>query len=198
LIKKHHYKYIINLQSIIIALLTLCICIIHPANKLLAQNESEEQISIKKHSPRKATLYSTLVPGLGQVYNKKYWKVPIIYGGLYACVSISAFNHQQYTKIRSAYNDLKTTNPNGTIQVGNIIYTLNGLETSRDYYLKNRDLFAIFTVGIYVLNIVDANVDAHLFDFDISDDLSMRFEPTIIPMASKGYASGVLLKFTLK
>lgn len=145
------------------------------------QNDSLKTDSTKKHSPRLATIMSAVIPGSGQIYNKKYWKVPVIYVGLGALGYMANKHNENYKKFRNAYLTMykDTTSPQ-TYQMDGMEFTLNGLESGKNYYRRYRDLFVIFTVGLYIMNIVDANVDANLYDFDISDDLSMRIEPTPI------------------
>jgi hypothetical protein len=128
------------------------------------------------HSPRKATLYSAIVPGLGQVYNRKYWKVPIIYAGLIGLGVNIGMNQSLYTKYREElverviYNRALHFDPN---------IPISSLSVLGDEARKKRDLFIIGSLAFYVLNIVDATVDAHLFTFDVSEDLSINIQPEI-------------------
>lgn len=140
----------------------------------------------KKHSPKRAALYSAVIPGLGQAYNRKYWKIPIVYGGIGTCAYFATFSNGRYIEFRDAWRELNATDPNGTIEFDGYLYTLNGLETGKNYYRRNRDLFTIFTAGVYLMNIIDASVDAHLFDFDISDDLSMQVQPVPVQVSFTG------------
>ncbi len=144
------------------------------------QNDSLKTDSLKKHSPRLATLMSTFVPGLGQVYNKKYWKVPVIYVGLGTLGYLAYKNNVNYKQFRSAYLEMYKDTSIHSYKMNGMEFTLNGLETGKNYYRRYRDLFVIFTTGLYIMNIIDANVDANLYDFDISDNLSLRIEPTPI------------------
>ncbi|PKP22984.1 MAG: hypothetical protein CVU05_01400 [Bacteroidetes bacterium HGW-Bacteroidetes-21] len=161
--------------------------------------KTTDTTQVKKHSPGRATLYSTIIPGLGQAYNKKYWKLPIVYAGIGGCAYMAGFHQSRYNAFRDAWNELNSTNPSGSIEFDGYTYTLEGLSTGKTYYRRNRDLFVIFTAGVYLLNIVDANVDAHLYDFDISDDLSLRIQPALIPMANYPFTgTGFSFKFSLK
>lgn len=139
----------------------------------------------KVHSPRKATIYSAALPGLGQIYNRKYWKVPFVYGGFAALGYFINFNHGEYIKFRQAYSDIIDTDPNTSSYLKLIVnyqpdrtsqYT-ETLRTTKDYWRRNRDLLVIGTAVFYAINIIDASVDAHFFKFDISDDLSMKWVP---------------------
>lgn len=126
------------------------------------------------HSVKKAVRYSMLLPGLGQAYNRKYWKIPIIYGlgGFTAYTAIQ--NGREYIRYRNAYR-IRVDGDPATIdefqgQINNAV-----LRQNRDAFRQQRDLYWILTAGVYALNLVDAAVDAHLFDFNVSDNLSMHF-----------------------
>lgn len=131
----------------------------------------------KVHSPQLATLFSAIVPGAGQVYNKKYWKVPIIYAVGGALIYSTIFNHQKYNDFLGAYTYLLETDNE---QKGFENYPLDQLKSIKDQYRRYRDLSVIGLGLLYVLNIVDATVDGHLFDYDVGDDLSLRIEPNIM------------------
>lgn len=125
-----------------------------------------------QHSPTTATILSTILPGAGQVYNRKAWKVPVIYGGISTMIFIVDWNNRGYTKMKRALS-----NPDDEL---NKLRTKEEIKLYRDIYRKNRDLAFMGLIGVYVLNIIDANVDAHFYDWNVSDDLSLRVEPTII------------------
>lgn len=145
----------------------------------------------KIHSPRKATIYSAILPGLGQGYNKKYWKIPIIYVGFGTIGYFISWNNGFYGTYKTAYSDLSDDNPDtdSYLDVLPPGYDLDdptdynnfksALSKQSDYYRRNRDLLFIAIIGFYGLNIIDANVDAHLFDFDISEDLTMNWQPAV-------------------
>lgn len=136
-----------------------------------------------QHSPATATILSTILPGAGQVYNKKMWKVPVIYGGLSTMVFIVDWNNRGYVKMKRAIRQYPNDEFNG-------LRTEDELKLYRDTYRKNRDIAFLGLIGVYVLNIIDANVDAHFYDWNVNDDLSFRVEPTIINnnFASTNYA----------
>jgi hypothetical protein len=126
-------------------------------------------------APARAAFYSAIVPGLGQAYNKRYWKIPIVYGAIGTGVYFYTNNNQEYHRFRNAYKQrLKGLDDEFKGQ-----YNDATLITAQRTFQRNRDLSLIVTVGLYVLNIVDANVDAHLKQFNVSDDLTFR--PEIIP-----------------
>ncbi len=145
----------------------------------------------KVHSPKKATIYSAILPGLGQAYNKKYWKIPIIYAGFGTIGYFIGWNNELYNTYKLAYSDL-TDDDDSTDSYLDVVppgYDLNnptheenfksGLYKQQEYSRRNRDLLIIGIVAFYGLNIIDASVDAHLFDFDISEDLSMNWQPSV-------------------
>lgn len=138
------------------------------------------------HSPRKATIYSAVLPGMGQIYNKKYWKVPLIYIGFGALGYFIDWNNDQYVLYRQAYADIVDDDPNtNSFEDLNFEGRWDGqrqqfttaLQRAKDNSRRNRDLVIISTAAFYALNIIDASVDAHLFNFDISDDLTMNWMP---------------------
>ena len=127
---------------------------------------------IDPNRPARAAFYSALVPGLGQAYNKKYWKIPIVYAGLGAGIYYYSFNQNKYHEYRDEYK----RRLDGTSDPNHPIY--GELDDSRiirgqKFHQKNRDLSALITGAIYILNIVDANVDAHLMQFNVNDNLSI-------------------------
>ncbi|MCX7954172.1 MAG: DUF5683 domain-containing protein [Bacteroidales bacterium] len=130
-----------------------------------------------EHSPTKAAVLSAIIPGGGQFYNKKYWKIPLVYGGL-TIFGLFTYNYNsKYVKFKNSYKELYTTNPNGFIIVENNQYTLEGLNIMQNYYHRRRDLYGLMFLGWYFLNIIDATVDAYLFDYDVSENLSFRAIP---------------------
>ena len=151
------------------------------------------QEKIEIHSAKKASIYSAILPGSGQVYNKKYWKTPIIYLGIGTALYAAKWNQNEYLHYRKAF-EYRTDNNDNTIDEYEDRYTETNLITIKNYYRKNRDLSYIVAAGIYLLNIIDASVSAHLFSFDVSEDLSMNIKP-IYFMHSK--SSGIQLSFNL-
>lgn len=134
----------------------------------------------KKHSPFKATIMSTALPGMGQVYNGKWWKVPIIYGAFGGLIYSSVANDIKFRTYKKAYLIRVDDDPNTTDEFEGQ-YSDANLRELVDFYQRNRDISLIFTGVIYALNIIDASVDAHLKDFDVSDDLSLKVRPTLQP-----------------
>jgi len=141
------------------------------------QSTQEEQNPYKDyftHSPRKASIYSAILPGLGQAYNKKYWKIPVVYTGIGAFTYLALDNNKEFNRYKNAY--IQRTEGLQDEFLG----TLNdqALLNEMDRWRKFRDYCIIGVTVIYVLQIVDANVDANLYNFDVSDDLSLRLAPS--------------------
>lgn len=156
------------------------------------QDTSSASAVVRKHSPSLAILYSAVCPGLGQVYNKKYWKLPIIYGAGGGFAYFVGYNQLKYKKFRDAY---ESGDPDTPALIDGIYYDYEILPRGRDYYRRYRDLSALGLAVIYFLNIIDAMVDATFFHYDVSDDLSMRVEPVIIE--SPGMTAAVGFRINL-
>ena len=160
-----------------------------------------DSLAIKKHSPRKATYLSFICPGLGQAYNKKYWKLPIVYIGFGTMGYFFHANHSEYVKFRNAYNFVTTPGNENAAPVNDYVtrYKKNPdlLLSGRNYYRRNLELTYIATGVWYVLVAIDAQVDAQFFDFDVSDDLTLNIRPFVQPQTNFIPASaGVTLCFS--
>lgn len=145
------------------------------------------------HSPKKAALMSTILPGSGQIYNKKYWKAPVIYAGAAALGYSLKMNQSKYIEYRNAY---KVRLLNGAGTTGNYPkYSDSDLNTLQKYYHRYRDLSVIGLSLLYVLNIIDATVDAHLYNFNVNDEsVSLNVSPSFIAVGNFGqYTSGISL-----
>lgn len=125
--------------------------------------------------PTKAAFYSAMLPGLGQAYNKKYWKIPIVYGAIGASLYFYLSNNTKYNSFRDAYKQRLLGIPDQYFGV----FDDTRLIAGQRFYQRNRDLSLLICVALYALNIVDANVDAHLIQFNVSDKLS--FQPEVYP-----------------
>ncbi|HXH18287.1 MAG TPA: DUF5683 domain-containing protein [Chitinophagales bacterium] len=140
-----------------------------PANRI--SNDS-----LKHHSVKRAVIQSAVIPGWGQMYNKKWWKVPIIYAGFGGLGFAIGWNAKRFRTYSDAYR-LRVDGDTATIDPYADVYSESNLIILKNYYKRNMNLAIIFTGVLYALNLVDAAVDAHLFEYDISDDLSLRIEP---------------------
>jgi Family of unknown function (DUF5683) len=144
---------------------------------------------------RKATILSASFPGLGQVHNKKYWKMPIIYAALGGLTYWGIHNQQQY-KFYS--NNLRAANDVDANTINTTLYNNDQLIAYKNLYRKRRDLSILLLLGVYALNIIDANVDAHLQTFDVSDNLSLNLNPYANFFNDKTLQTGLTLKFNFK
>jgi Family of unknown function (DUF5683) len=153
-----------------------------------------DSILEKQHSPTKATIMSACLPGLGQVYNKKYWKVPIIYAGLGVLTYFIVTNSKEYSTYKSAYIASVNNDTTGPYQDLIKKYPAQDLLSASEYYRRNLEISWLLTGVWYILNIVDAAVDANLFTYNISKDLSLKVDPVIIgPGMSRNFTSGIRL-----
>ena len=132
-------------------------------------------------TPAKAAFYSAILPGLGQAYNKKYWKIPIVYGAIGVSMYYYIDSNQKYNLYRDAYK----RRLEGYTDDEFSYYDNNRLISAQKFYQRNRDLSALFVVGFYVLNIVDANVDAALIQFNVNENLSVRPDVYINDVTSR-------------
>ena len=136
-------------------------------------------------SVKKATTLACIFPGAGQIYNRSYWKVPFVVGGFASMIYCIDWNNRGFQRFKKAYNLLSDYDehpenyPNGPTDEFHGRYSADFIKNLRDNYRRNRDLCIILSGALYVLQIIDAHVDAHLKDYDISDDLSMNLEPLV-------------------
>lgn len=140
---------------------------------------------------KRAMWLAIVLPGAGQIYNRKYWKLPIVYGGFLGCIYALRWNNQMYHDYSQAYIDIMDDDPTtesyseflhlgASVTDSNLTYYQNLFKKRKDRYRRYRDLSVFALIGVYALSIIDAYVDASLSEFDISDDLSMRVEPTML------------------
>jgi hypothetical protein len=151
----------------------------------------------KPLAPSKAAFYSAIFPGLGQIYNRKYWKAPIVWGALAAPTYFYLINNTDYNRFRTAYKLRKTGfQDEFTDDLGNVSVSLETLERAQEQLSENRDLSLMWGVILYVLQIVEASVNAHLLQFNTDDNLSLR--PTFVkdPILYDAPKVGFSLKYT--
>lgn len=172
-----------------------------------SEQKQLEQIALPQKKaflpdPQRALWLSLILPGAGQVYNRKYWKLPIVYGGFLGCTYAFLWNQQMYMDYSQAYLDIMDSDPN-TNSYKNMFpptYDIDSrldqfksvFKNRKDRYRRWRDLSAFCFIGVYLLSVVDAYVDAQLSVFDISPDLSLRISPTVFdaPGSLNGGFSG--------
>jgi hypothetical protein len=129
--------------------------------------------------PARAAFYSAVLPGLGQAYNKRYWKIPLVYGAIGASIYTYDFNQKNYLRYRTAYKRRIAGYNDDEFQ--GLIASTDRLIDGQDFYKRNRDRSMLFIVGFYLLNILDANIDAHLKQYNVSSELSFKpyFDTTV-------------------
>jgi len=192
------------LQKIIYSLI-ICIFCWNPVHAQKENKDKEEKIEegvptlesqmIDPLSPARAAFYSAVLPGLGQAYNKKYWKIPIVYAALGTGVYFIVDNQQEYDRYRTAYKLRISGRPDEFDGTGiNPNISEDGLIRAQDILKKNRDLAVFITLGLYALNIIEANVDAHLDDRAFNRNLSWRPSLYVNPVNNEPIA-GLNLKF---
>ncbi len=160
-------------------------------SNVIVSKDSTKTEEIDPLRPSKAAFYSAILPGLGQAYNKKYWKLPLVYAGIGIPLYFYIDNNKKYHSYRDAYKRrLEGFNDDQYQYLDN-----SRLIAAQRFYQRNRDLSLLITVGFYVLNIVDANVDAHLIQFNVSDKLS--FQPDVY-MNDINYKPNLGLTFNYK
>ena len=173
-------------------------------SKPVIVDSSADKKTPKKHIPRIATIRSAICPGLGQIYNKEYWKLPIVYGALAIPTYTFFYNDHYYSLTKYAYeakyNAEHNKDSSGLAgidpQLKNL--DLNSLLKYRNAFRRDRDYSVMWFVILWGLNVVDATVFAHLKDFNVSDNLSMKIEPKFTPTGTFNVSSGLVLTFMLK
>ncbi len=149
---------------------------------------------VSKLDPQKAAMYSAVLPGLGQAYNKDYWKIPVIYGGGIIILHFINQNHDLY----NTFNNALLAEVDGVPETTNPFdrYNESSLQNRRDRYKRDRDFMIIVGVIYYLLNVVEAHVSAHLKEFDVNEDLSLKLKPSFQPLPGQYPAAGVGVALT--
>ena len=161
-------------------------------NKKQAKEKVKRDWNTWKPDPQRALWMALVIPGAGQIYNRKYWKLPIIYGGFMGCIYALSWNNMMYKDYSQAYQDIMDNDPNTAsynkfLHLGRTITKDNEdrykqlFKSRKDKYRRWRDMSFFVMLGIYAISVIDAYVDAELSVFDISKDLSLKVEPTVIP-----------------
>ena len=148
------------------------------------------RLKLRNPDPTTATWLALAIPGAGQIYNRKFWKLPIVYGGFVGCLYAYNWNEQMYKDYRQAYLDIMDSDPNtdsykeffryGYDYEANKEYLKDVFKKRKDRYRRWRDLSIFSFIGVYALSVIDAYVDAQLSHFDISEDIHLSIEPQII------------------
>lgn len=188
---------------------------------LVRQNDSIQQVMLKQQTetkkkrwlptPNNSIWLGLVIPGAGQIYNHKYWKLPIIYGGFLGCTYALTWNTKMYKDYSQAYQDIMSDNLDNDSYMNfikksltqqdvmnNLAYYQNIFKQRKNAFRRQRDLSIFAFIGVYLLSVVDAYVDAELSNFDISDDLTMTWEPTIFNDAYRGRPQGIGVQCNIK
>lgn len=153
--------------------------------KGISIEEVQKRENINPLAPSKAAFYSAVLPGLGQIYNRRYWKVPIVYAAIGTGVYVYIYNDTEYDRFRSAFkrrragffdDEFYDLNNSGIVP-GEPDFSDEALQDAQERFQRDRDLALVVTIALYALNIVDANVDAHLKQFNVDEDLSLDIQP---------------------
>lgn len=157
---------------------------------------------------QKSLWLALVIPGAGQIYNRKYWKLPLIYGGFVGCTYALTWNSKMYKDYSQAYQDIMSNNPNNDSYKDFLppFIDINQdrkrweekFRKGKDLYRRQRDLSIFAFIGVYLLSVIDAYVDAELSDFDISKDLGMTLEPAVFNDIHRGRPQGVGLQCSFK
>jgi len=161
-------------------------------NKKRVKEKVKRDWNTWKPDPQRALWLALVIPGAGQIYNRKYWKLPIIYGGFMGCIYALSWNNMMYKDYSQAYLDIMDNDPNTAsynkfLHLGRTITKDNEarykqlFKSRKDKYRRWRDMSFFVMLGVYAISVIDAYVDAELSVFDISKDLSLKVEPTVIP-----------------
>lgn len=185
---KHNYvRAPINQVAIAgVLLFMMCAFFIFPTGCLAQENNSTINIVQPENdfflpSPARAAMLSATLPGLGQIYNRKYWKVPIIYAGFGTLLYFVDFNSTNYNKWRKAWLARVDGNPNTIDDFP--LHSTDVLERAMNFYRRNLEITYILSAALYLLNILDASVDAHLMNFDVGETLSVGMKPATMPVS---------------
>lgn len=151
---------------------------------LIIEEVTYEKKKINPLAPSKAAFYSAILPGLGQIYNKRYWKAPIVWGAIGTGIYVYSINNTEYNRARDAFkrrragfNDDEFFDINGDGSGPDI--SLEALQDAQEARQRDRDLALLITIALYALNIIDANVDSHLKQYNVDDNLAIDFKPYI-------------------
>ncbi|TAL69583.1 MAG: hypothetical protein EPN88_06560 [Bacteroidetes bacterium] len=203
-------------QKILLILILQIFCFqqnIFAQDTIPVKEPLEKPVKIKfRAEPLKATMLAVAFPGLGQVYNRKIWKIPLVYAGFGALIYSAGINSSNYNKYMKAYQDFTDTNPATdsylkliaadpagydpilypkTAILSSTSYYKDGMLRMVDYYKRYRDLSYIGIAGWYMLSILDANVDASLFNYDITDNLDIAVFPIQVPLPGGYIGAGL-------
>ncbi len=169
--------------------------------------EEVQKVAVNPLAPSRAAFYSAVLPGLGQIYNKRYWKVPLVWGAIGTGVYVYLYNDDLYDRFRTAFkrrragftdDEFYDLNKNDNIIPPSPDLSDQALQDAQERYQRDRDLALLITIALYALNIIDANVDAHLKQYNVNEDLSLKIQPYLEtnPVSSEAnYGLALAIRF---
>lgn len=162
--------------------------------------EVRKKQEVNPLAPSKAAFYSAVLPGLGQIYNKRYWKAPIVWGAIGTGIYVYSFNNTEYHRARNAFKRRLAGFKDDEFyrEDGTQIISDEALQEAQESTQRDRDLALVITIALYALNIIDANVDAHLKQYNVDDDLVIDFKPYLDfnPLTNRpNYGMALVVKF---
>lgn len=188
------------MKKLLLIIFSFCFMALHAqvpdstVNKNTAARDSFPKKTVQKFDPRRATIRSAIAPGWGQIYNKKYWKLPLVWGALGTTAGIYFYNVKYYRSLKQAYIYRSDNDQNNDNLVDEEFRNLSteSIRSYRNSFRQNVDYSVLFFILFWGLNVVDATVDAHLKAFDVSDDLSLQIKPGYSRLANTSGVSVVL------
>ena len=181
------------MRTLRIVVWACALCTLSPTASLWGQyNAMPAQDSLENRWIQRTTRLAAFIPGAGQIANRKYWKAPIVWGGLAWCISSIDFNLMQLEAARAHLIELEESDP---AAVPNYYSTLQTARTEEAFYRRNRDLSWFALVGVHALSILDAHVDANLLSFDVSENLALHLRPIPAPHTAALLAPGLMIRW---
>lgn len=168
-------------------------CTLSPTASLWGQNDAiPAQDSLEDRRIKRVTRLATFIPGAGQIANRKYWKAPVVWGGMAWCISSIDYNLTQLDAARAHLIELENSDP---ATVPNYYNELQSARSEEAFYRRNRDLSWFALVGVHALSILDAHVDANLLSFDVSENLALHLRPVPAPHTAAFLAPGLVIRW---
>ena len=180
------------MQILRIAVWTCALSLLSPAAGLWGQSNAIPQDSLEDLRITRTTRLAALIPGAGQIANRKYWKAPVVWGGVYWCISSIDFNRTELSTARTRLIELEEADP---ATVPNYATSLQSARNEEAFYRRNRDLSWFALVGVHALSILDAHVDANLLSFDVSENLALHLRPVPAPHTAALLAPGLVIRW---
>jgi len=181
------------MQTLRIVAWACALCTLSPTASLWGQNDAiPAQDSLEDRRIKRVTRLATFIPGAGQIANRKYWKAPVVWGGIYWCVSSIDFNRTELSAARTRLIELEEADP---ATIPNYASELQSARSEEAFYRRNRDLSWFALIGVHALSVLDAHVDANLLSFDISENLALHLRPVPATHTTAMLAPGLVIRW---